>query len=83
MSVTFIVVVKGTISAANTPAAVAAACAGGASGFLAGRGVWGPSIATADPMADLATTARGRLAELSAIARVSARPWWDVATARR
>lgn len=58
-------------------AGVEAACRGGASGFLAGRGVWGPSIRTADPEADLATAAHRRLVELIAIAEASGRPWWE------
>ena len=61
-------------------AAVAAAGRGGASGFLAGRGVWGPAIRTADPVTALATDARPRIDELVAIADVTARPWWDATT---
>lgn len=56
-------------------AAVGAAGRGGASGFLAGRGVWGPSILTADPTGDLLTGARLRLTELAAIAARESRPW--------
>jgi sulfofructosephosphate aldolase len=62
--------------------AVGAAGAGGASGFLAGRGVWGPSILAADPTLDLATTARERLEQLAAIAAASARPWWEAEPTR-
>lgn len=76
------VVLSAGVPVDRFPAAVAAACAGGASGFLAGRGVWGPSIATSDPVADLSTAARGRFAELATIARATARPWWDAAAAR-
>ncbi len=59
--------------------AVQASCRGGASGFLAGRGVWGPSIRTADPDTDLAQAALARLVGLTAIAAREARPWWDAA----
>lgn len=72
------VVLSAGVAVERFPAAVAAACAGGASGFLAGRGVWGPSIATTDPVADLATAGRQRLTDLSAIAGAEARPWSEV-----
>jgi sulfofructosephosphate aldolase len=71
------VVLSAGVAVDRFPAAVAAACAGGASGFLAGRGVWGPSIATPDPEADLRIAGRRRLAELVTIAQASARPWWE------
>jgi sulfofructosephosphate aldolase len=71
------VVLSAGVAVERFPSAVAAACAGGASGFLAGRGVWGPSIATADPDADLRSAARGRLIELVGVARATARPWWE------
>ena len=59
--------------------AVEAACRGGASGFLAGRGVWGPSIRTEDPERDLAGSGLERLTELVAIAERHARPWREAA----
>jgi sulfofructosephosphate aldolase len=62
------------------PAAVAAAGDGGASGFLAGRGVWGPSIRASNPDDDLATAARRRLSELASIAAAHSRPWTAVAS---
>lgn len=71
------VVLSAGVAVERFPSAVAAACAGGASGFLAGRGVWGPSIAAADRDADLRTAAHRRLVELVEIARTSARPWWE------
>ncbi len=74
------VVLSAGVPVDRFPAAVAAAGAGGASGFLAGRGVWGPSIRTSDPVAALADDGRRRLEELVAIADTSARPWGDVAT---
>ncbi len=72
------VVLSAGVPVERFAAGVEAACRGGASGFLAGRGVWGPSIRTADPEADLATAAHARLVELVAIAESFARPWWDV-----
>jgi len=75
------VVLSAGVDADRFPAAVAAAGAGGASGFLAGRGVWGPAIAAADPAAALATDGRRRLEELSSIAATFARPWWEVSSA--
>jgi sulfofructosephosphate aldolase len=71
------VVLSAGVPVERFAAGVQAACRGGASGFLAGRGVWGPSIRTADPEADLETAAHARLVELVAIAEASARPWWD------
>lgn len=62
------------------PAAVEAAGRGGASGFLAGRGVWAPAIAPVDPAAALVEDAPPRLDALVAIADASARPWWDGST---
>jgi sulfofructosephosphate aldolase len=61
------------------PAAVAAACRGGASGFLAGRGIWGSALTAADPGAALRGPARARLVELRTIVAAEARPWQDVA----
>ncbi len=60
------------------PHAVEAACQGGASGFLAGRGVWGPSIKAPAPQLDLATEARSRFERLVAVVDEHARPWPDV-----
>lgn len=74
------VVLSAGVAVDRFPAAVAAAGAGGASGFLAGRGVWGPSIRTADPAADLATAGYRRLVDLVGIAAASARPWWEATT---
>ncbi len=76
------VVLSAGVPVERFPDAVGASGAGGASGFLAGRGVWGPSIRADDPEADLAGTARARLEQLGAIATASARPWWEAAPAR-
>ncbi|ALJ21986.1 aldolase [Microbacterium sp. No. 7] len=46
------------------PNAVRIACEAGASGFLAGRAVWAPSLAAADVEADLRTNATQRLQRL-------------------
>jgi sulfofructosephosphate aldolase len=64
------------------PQAVEAACKGGASGFLAGRGVWGPSVRAPQPEVDLATGARARFDRLVAVVDAHARPWPDVVVRR-
>lgn len=50
------------------PDAVRIACAAGASGFLAGRAVWAPSLGAEDVAADLAVNAVARLQRLSEVA---------------
>lgn len=65
------------------PAAVAAACHGGASGFLAGRGIWASAIGATDPAAALRGPARERLRELRAIVAAEARPWTEATGAGR
>ncbi|MFN8620094.1 MAG: hypothetical protein U0869_05010 [Chloroflexota bacterium] len=57
------------------PEAVAAACKGGASGFLAGRGVWASAITTPDLAAALRGPARDRLRNLRPGRSREARPW--------
>ena len=64
------------------PAAVAGACQGGASGFLAGRGIWASAIPSPDPGAALRGPALGRLTALRAIVEAEARPWSEAAAAR-
>jgi len=59
------------------PAAVEAACRGGASGFLAGRGIWAASIAAKDTVDDLKNAAVQRFEHLVAIADACARPWFE------
>jgi tagatose 1,6-diphosphate aldolase len=56
------------------------ACAGGASGFLAGRAIWQevPQLAEGAQEAFLQTEAAGRLDELTAIANATGRAWTDV-----
>jgi sulfofructosephosphate aldolase len=58
------VVLSSGVPPAGFPAAVEAACAGGAEGFLAGRAIWAGSIAAADPAADLRVNAVARLEAL-------------------
>lgn len=69
------VVLSGGVPPDVFPAAVEAACRAGASGFLAGRGIWGPSISAADTRADLETNALERLDRLTRIVDAVARPW--------
>ena len=57
--------------------AVAASCRGGASGFLAGRGIWRSALAPAGREAAFRDVARPRLDRLAAIVDRDARPWWD------
>jgi len=72
------VVLSNGVDAPRFPAAVAAACRGGASGLLAGRGIWRPALSAADPVAELATGGRARLRELIDIVDTHARPWSQV-----
>lgn len=62
------VVLSGGIASSRFPEALQAACEGGASGFLAGRGIWAPSIEAQDMEHDLTTHARLRLDLLVKIA---------------
>jgi tagatose 1,6-diphosphate aldolase len=57
------------------------ACAGGASGFLAGRAIWQevPTLPASEQDAFLHAEACRRLDELTRIANSSGRPWTDVA----
>jgi sulfofructosephosphate aldolase len=73
------VVLSGGVDAEIFPTAVLAACRGGASGFLAGRGIWGPSISAPDPIRALTEDAATRLSELIAIVDAEARPWQEAA----
>ncbi|HEU4672443.1 MAG TPA: hypothetical protein VFS32_06040 [Candidatus Limnocylindrales bacterium] len=60
------------------PAAVEAACRGGASGFLAGRAIWTDSIGAGDEIAldaRLRSVARPRLEALCAVVDRFGRPW--------
>jgi sulfofructosephosphate aldolase len=57
------------------PAAVAAACRGGASGMLAGRALWTSVLAADDPTHLLREQSVPRLHELAAIVDAHGRPW--------
>ena len=57
------------------PAAVAAACRGGASGMLAGRAVWTATLDADDPTEPLRAHSVPRLQELARIVDDHGRPW--------
>jgi sulfofructosephosphate aldolase len=59
------------------PAAVEAACKGGASGMLAGRAVWTMTLAADDPTDLLRTQSVPRLEELARIVDAHGRPWGE------
>jgi sulfofructosephosphate aldolase len=59
------------------PAAVEAACRGGASGVLAGRAVWTATLAADDPRPLLREQSVPRLRELAAIVDAHGRSWKD------
>jgi sulfofructosephosphate aldolase len=59
------------------PAAVEAACKGGASGMLAGRAVWTATLAADDPTELLRERSVPRLRELGEIVDRYGRPWRD------
>lgn len=62
------VILSSGVSPDLFPEAVQIACEAGASGFLAGRAVWAPSLGADDVAADLAVNAVARLQRLSDIA---------------
>jgi sulfofructosephosphate aldolase len=72
------VVLSNGVDASRFASAVAASCRGGASGLLAGRGVWRAAVAVDDPDAELATSGQERLRALVDVVDASARPWRDV-----
>jgi sulfofructosephosphate aldolase len=59
------------------PAAVEAACRGGASGMLAGRALWTSTLAADDPTDLLRERSVPRLRELAAIVDAHGRPWTE------
>ena len=71
------VVLSGGVPTELFPGAVEIACRAGASGFLAGRGIWGPSVEAADLESDLGGPAAARLERLIQIAEAHGRPWQD------
>lgn len=69
------VVLSNGVDPGRFVSAVAASCRGGASGLLAGRGVWRAALSTDDPEAELATHGRQRLRALLDVVDAEARPW--------
>jgi sulfofructosephosphate aldolase len=69
------VVLSQGVDPARYPAAVAAACKGGASGMLAGRAVWTATLAADDPTQLLRSRSVPRLEELARIVDAHGRPW--------
>jgi sulfofructosephosphate aldolase len=70
------VVLSSGVAIEDFPAAVEAACRGGASGFLAGRAVWRDAIGP-DPEPALRERSVPRLRQLATIVDRHARPWWE------
>ena len=71
------VVLSQGVAADGFPAAVEAACKGGASGFLAGRALWTATLGADDPTALLREVSVPRLRALGEIVDAHARPWRD------
>jgi len=69
------VVLSQGVDPARYPAAVEAACKGGASGMLAGRAVWTATLAADDPTELLRAHSAPRLQELAQIVDEHGRPW--------
>ena len=70
------VVLSSGVAIDDFPAAVEAACRGGASGFLAGRAVWRDAIGP-DPEPMLRERSVARLRRLGEIVDALARPWFE------
>jgi sulfofructosephosphate aldolase len=69
------VVLSQGVDPADFPAAVEAACKGGASGMLAGRAVWTSTLGADDPTQLLREQSVPRLEQLAAIVDEHGRPW--------
>jgi sulfofructosephosphate aldolase len=69
------VVLSQGVAGAEFPAAVRAACQGGASGFLAGRAIWSDIIGPGDYRDRLRKIALPRLQALVDVVDSAARPW--------
>jgi sulfofructosephosphate aldolase len=69
------VVLSQGVDPADFPAAVGAACKGGASGMLAGRAVWTATLGADDPTQLLRERSVPRLEQLGAIVDTHGRPW--------
>ena len=63
------------------PAAVEAACRGGASGCLAGRALWSAAVGDDDPAPAVRTVSAPRLDELGRIVDAHGRPWREKSAA--
>jgi sulfofructosephosphate aldolase len=72
------VVLSQGVAADDFPAAVEAACRGGASGFLAGRALWTSALDAVDPQRAVREQSVPRLRKLAAIVDAHGRPWRDV-----
>ena len=68
------VVLSNGVEYDDFPRAVELACAGGASGMLAGRALWTPALSSPDPEPVLAGPCRDRLMRLADTVRRTARP---------
>ncbi|MFC0627537.1 hypothetical protein [Kribbella deserti] len=71
------VVLSNGVARDDFPRAVELACAGGASGTLAGRALWTPALEADDPRPVLAGPCRQRLTEIADLVRRTARPWHE------
>lgn len=71
------VVLSNGVESGRFASAVGAACRGGASGLLAGRGVWRAALSSSDPAWELATSGQERLRKLVEVVDEHARPWAD------
>jgi sulfofructosephosphate aldolase len=69
------VVLSQGVDPTDFPAAVEAACKGGASGMLAGRAVWTATLGADDPTELLRSRSVPRLEELGAIVDAHGTPW--------
>src|SRR5205085_11303596 len=69
------VVLSQGVDPGDFPAAVEAACKGGASGMLAGRAVWTATLAADDPSELLRAHSVPRLQQLARIVDEFGRPW--------
>ncbi|MCW2975660.1 MAG: hypothetical protein JWM06_941 [Actinomycetia bacterium] len=69
------VVLSNGVAPEDFPAAVAAACAAGASGFLAGRALWTSVLDADDPAPLLRERSVPRLQELVELVDAKGRPW--------
>lgn len=72
------VVLSQGVAIEDFPAAVQIACRAGASGFLAGRGVWSDTIGPGDPAPLLRSQSAQRLRRLGETVDEFARPWTSV-----